>query len=123
MVGLKDGTTTRARAITRVVPSARWDADRIQSISATSCTEKTKNLDIIENDMSPQDYDAAEHEPGPVDLQRAKRRLNIELKDHGEYGFSPPPDVLNAVSILRIATEKLRKNITRNFVAQPFTRK
>ena len=38
--------------------------------------------------MSPHDYDPAENESDPVDSQRARRRLKIDLKDLGRYGFT-----------------------------------
>ena len=35
IIGLADGTVTRARAMTRVIPSLRWNRDRIEKLIAT----------------------------------------------------------------------------------------
>ena len=86
--GLSDGSVTRARAITRVVPSIRWDADRLKRISATPCSGKVTNLDSIETGLGPHEHDVPETEPGPADHQHAKRRLKLDLKELWKYGFS-----------------------------------
>ena len=66
VIGLSDGSTTRARAITRVVPSARWDAGRVLRLSATTCQEQPLSLETIEAEMSPHDGDSAELEGMPA---------------------------------------------------------
>ena len=76
---LHDGTITRARAMVRVVPSQRLDANRIQNLLSTPLQDhKTDALDTIEAEMSPHDHAATEHPTADGDHARARRRLNIE---------------------------------------------
>ena len=88
IIALSDGSTTRARAMVRVVPSNRWDAARIQGICATPLQEhKTvEALDSIEAEMSPHDHAPSEQPEGDADAVRARRRLKIQLSDIGQYG-------------------------------------
>lgn len=88
VIALSDGSVTRARAMTRVVPSARWNAEKIMKINATPVNEKQTSLDSIEGEENPREHAASESpdvEPNP---QRATRRLKIELRDLGRFGFT-----------------------------------
>ena len=49
---------------------------------------KLSPFDGIEQDANPHDYDPAEVPEPAFDEHRAKRRLKIELKDLGKYGYS-----------------------------------
>ena len=54
IIGLLDGTTTRARAMVRTVESRRWSRERIQRLATTPIDEKPTRLDTIEDHHAPQ---------------------------------------------------------------------
>ena len=91
VIGLSDGTVTRARAMTRVVPSLRWSRDRVENLLATPIKERLppQSLDDIEAETNPRDHDAGEMPEDDLDPAKIKRRLKIELKDVKRYGPSP----------------------------------
>ena len=88
IIGLSDGSVTRARAMVREIPSLRWSLDRVDKLVATPIKEKVQQLDDIEAEASPHEHDQAEQPAEEVDSQRARRRLKIELKDLGLHGFT-----------------------------------
>ena len=47
-VGLADGSIVTARAIVRLVPSLRWNFDKLGAIAGVPMDFKTKNYDVIE---------------------------------------------------------------------------
>ena len=84
-VGLVNGDVICARAIVRVVPSIRWDADKVGLISITPHTFKTKNMDVIEEDSDPHSHP----EPQPSDAEaRSPRRLKIFDSDLRTFGYT-----------------------------------
>ena len=71
-VGLANGDVVCARAIVRLIPETRWDADRIGSIRITPFDFKTTALDIVEEDPDPY----AHPEPKSPDADpKTSRRL------------------------------------------------
>ena len=83
-IGLHDGTVTTARAMVRVIPSARWDVDRINRITGTPQELKLEH-DQIESDANPQTCGPAEDGDEARAQASAIRRLRISLKDLGTY--------------------------------------
>ena len=84
-VGIASGEVVCARAIVRVVPSVRWDMDRIAAISTTPFDYKSKNLDVIEEDADPHSHP----EPKPSeDNEVSTRRLKIFDADVKKFGYT-----------------------------------
>ena len=84
-VGLANGDVVCARAIVRLIPETRWDADRIGAIRITPFEFKTKAQDIVEEDPDPHSHP----EPKSSDADpRAPRRLKIYDKDLGTFGYT-----------------------------------
>ena len=52
-VGLAGGEALRAGAIVRLVPSIRWDAEKVGVINVTPFDFKTRTQDVIEKDPEP----------------------------------------------------------------------
>ena len=52
-MGLLDGTVVRARAPVRVVPSQRWDKERLMRVSGTPMVLNTAHADEVENAEDP----------------------------------------------------------------------
>jgi hypothetical protein len=84
-VGISNGDVVCARAIVRLTPETRWDADRIGSIRITPFEFKTKNQDVVEEDPDPHSHP----EPKLADADpRAPRRLKIYDKDLTKFGYT-----------------------------------
>ena len=84
-VGLNNGDVVCARAIVRLIPEIRWDADRIGAIRITPFEFKTKAQDTIEEDPDPH----AHPEPKPADADpRSMRRVKIYDKDLVRFGYT-----------------------------------
>ena len=88
ILALSDGTITRARAMTRIISSMRWDPDRRLRLTTTPCNERLNVLDSIEAEENPHDHPSTEQPNDDPDPNRAKRRLKIDLADLGRYGYS-----------------------------------
>ena len=56
---LNDGSTTRARAMVRVVSSMRWGPEKILKVTATPFNERPASLDAIEEE-NPHEHAASE---------------------------------------------------------------
>ena len=72
-IALSDGSITRARAMVRVVPSLRWDAARVDAISATPYMEKPHQQDSIEAEPNPHDHPDTEQPSEGIDPSRANK--------------------------------------------------
>ena len=84
-VGLNNGDVVCARAIVRLIPEIRWDADRIGIVRITPFEFKTKAQDTIEEDPDPH----AHPEPKPDDADpRTMRRVKIYDKDLIRFGYT-----------------------------------
>ena len=84
MIGLNTGEVVCARAMVRVVPSIRWDADRIAKIHTSPMTFKTGNLDRIEEAAEPHTHPEPNLDAEDVSRQsRRLRILNSDVKTHG----------------------------------------
>ena len=84
-VGLANGDVVCARAIVRLIPETRWDADKIGSIRITPFDFRTKTQDTIEEDPDPH----AHPEPKSSDAEpRPTRRLKIYDKDLSRFGYT-----------------------------------
>ena len=84
-VGLNNGDVVCARAIVRMIPETRWDADRIGAIRITPFDFKTKAQDIIEADPDPH----AHPEPKSSDADpTSKRRVKIYDQDLVRFGYT-----------------------------------
>ena len=88
ILALYDGSITRTRAMARIIPGMRWNADRILLRVATPCQERVDALDSIEAEKNPHDHSCAEQPQDDPDAARAKRRLNIDYKDLETHGYS-----------------------------------
>ena len=53
-IGVAGGDVVRARALIRLIPSARWDSERIMGVRTTPLTEHSRFMDTIEEKTSPQ---------------------------------------------------------------------
>ena len=85
-VSLQDGYVVKARAIVRVIPEVRWDAQRIQNITMTPLDERARSgtLDAIEEAEEPHAH--AEDISVP---SASVSRVKIMPKDLVKYGTSP----------------------------------
>ena len=73
-VCLAGGEVVCARAIVKLVPSIRWDAEKVGVINVTHFDFKTRTQDVIEENPEPHDHP----EPSPDDgATRASKRLKI----------------------------------------------
>ena len=88
IIALGDGSVTRARAMVRVVPSQRWDADKLSRLTATPFNEKQASLDSIEQEANPHEHAQSEQSQDEPDTLRARRGLKIELRHLGMYGYT-----------------------------------
>lgn len=68
-VSLASGDVVRARAIIRLTPASRWDADRVMAIKTTPLIENIRFMDALESTAGPHEYLAADRDdlvrPGP----------------------------------------------------------
>ena len=81
-VGLLDGTVVRARALVRVLPSLRWDAERITKVSGTPLSMNVLNFDGIESHHDPHRGPPGHRHDGPdADTDQTTRRVQILLRD------------------------------------------
>ena len=87
-IGLSDGTIATARAIVRLVPSLRWNIDKLGLITGVPMDHRTKTYDIIEEDEAPHMHPSGD---GPVDVEdpeAASRRLRITSNHLRQHGFT-----------------------------------
>ena len=71
--------------------------------------KKVELLDTIGSEMSPHDHAPSESAEGDVDQVRARRRLKIELRDLGEYGFTKGCEHVSSIlkAIISLLTERI----------------
>ena len=83
-VGLVDGSIVTARAIVRLVPSLRWNLEKLGQVTGVPMDYKTKDYDAIEEDAAPHQH--------PEDLDgeiiREARRLQISYQHLRQHGFT-----------------------------------
>ena len=86
MIGLNNGEVVCARAMVRVIPGVRWDADRVAKIHVSPMNFKTSSQDRIEEEAEPHTH------PEPTadgeDQTRQSRRLRILDADVKQYGYT-----------------------------------
>ena len=76
--GLASGEVVCTRAIVRLVPSIRWDADKVGMIHVTPFDYKSRHQDVIEEDPDPH----SQPEPKPDDdAINISKRVNIFASD------------------------------------------
>ena len=68
----------------RLIPSARWDAERVLGVKITPLQESTKFVDDIETQKDSHDFQEQDRE-GP-NIAPPKRRVNITFKDLQTHG-------------------------------------
>ena len=83
-IGLPNGNVTRARAIVRLVPEARWKSELALAVTMTPFNESPHYLDKLEDGESPH-----EHAEPEVGSESRRRRVRIMLSDLKKHGFSP----------------------------------
>ena len=85
-IGISNGSVVQARAMVRLVPSARWDYDRISKIQGIPTMEKVRAADHIEEEIEP--HKNLDDDLADVDEQGLPRRLTITMADLRAHGFS-----------------------------------
>ena len=88
ILALSDGSITRARAMTRIIHSMRWDADRRLRLQLTPSNDLTAGLDAIESEKNPHEHSSAEQLQEEPDAARANRRLEIDEENLSTDGYS-----------------------------------
>lgn len=81
----------RSRAILRLAPGARWDAEKIPAIQKTQLQENNRLLDDVEARQDPHEFPAVDR-PDPLQLESQRRRAKITLTDlqaHGDSDHCP----------------------------------
>ena len=91
-IALTDGSITTARAMVRLVPSARWSTRYVENLIATPFNLKIKKLELIEEHEDPHaNADAPKVDdslPAEEEYKRALSRLKIMPTDLKKYGYS-----------------------------------
>ena len=88
-VATSDGRVTRARAIVRLIESARWDATKILSIKSKPGDKFVDGLEHVEEEVQPHvglDEQTLESEDDAQ--KKAQMRMRITLRDLEKYGFT-----------------------------------
>ena len=92
-IGTRNGDVVRARAIVRVVPSARWDEKRVMAI--TGKPNSLKSTDVahrVEEEMQPHvSLDGStnvDDEPIQPAKSKSKMRMRITQRDLDRYGYT-----------------------------------
>ena len=90
-VGLADGSIVSARAIVRLVPSLRWNFDKLGAIAGVPMDFKTKNYDVIEEAEDPHVHASAEGPDAedPDAFRHLDRRLRITPNLLRQHGYTP----------------------------------
>ena len=71
-MGLANGSVIAARAMVRLVPSLRWSMEKFGAVKGAPMDFKTKEYDIIEEDIAPHTHPEVDEEQ---DLKASNRRL------------------------------------------------
>ena len=85
-IGLPNGSIVAARAIVRLVPSIRWNMERLGLVRGTRMDFKTKDHDSIEEEVSPHAH-PEDQEDGEL-AERENRRMQISDSHLRKYGFT-----------------------------------
>ena len=85
-IGLKCCKVMASRAMTRLVPQVRWDANRIERICATPFDHSLQTDDFIEAEIDPHRHD--ETVPEETEDVQVPRRMKLLLKDLRTHGFT-----------------------------------
>ena len=87
-IATSDGRVTRARAIVRLIETARWDATKILAVKGKPGDKFVDGLEKIEEDKQP--HLGLDEEPpeGEDPHTKARMRMRITLRDLEKYGFT-----------------------------------
>ena len=85
-IGLNSGEVVCARAMVRVVPAIRWDADRVANIHVSPLGFKNNSQDRIEEEAEPHVHPVPDADV--EDANRQSRRVPIFDADVKKYGFT-----------------------------------
>ena len=90
-LGLMDGTVVRARAMVRVIPSQRWDVERLRRVTGTPMSLNTAIFDSVEDATDPHRGPAGHRQDDAdrEDLDVLSRCAPILLRDLRTHGVSP----------------------------------
>ena len=85
VVGLACGEVICTRAIVRLVPSIRWDVEKVGVINVTPFDFKTRTQDVIDQDPEPHSHP----EPSPDEgATRVSKKLKIFDSDCDDFGYT-----------------------------------
>ena len=114
-VGLASGDVVCARAIVRLVPEVRWDAEKVSAIRITPFEFKTRAQDVIEEDPDPHNHSEPKVTDGD---KKSMRRLKLYDKDLAGFGYTegcPRCDFVRRGQLVRARgvrhTEECRERI------------
>ena len=87
-IATSDGRVTRARAIVRLIETARWDATKILAVKGKPGDKFVDGLEKIEEDKQP--HLGLDEEPpeGEDPHTKARMRMRITLRYLAKYGFT-----------------------------------
>ena len=88
-VGLTSGEVVCARAIVRLVPSIRWDADKVGIIHVTPFDYKSRHQDVIEEDHDPHSHPEPKPDDDAIGIQRRVKIFDSDLKTFGYTDHCP----------------------------------
>ena len=80
-VGLASGEVVCARAIVRLVPSIRWDADNVGIIHVGPFDYKSRHQDVIEEDPDPHSHPEPTPEDDAIIISKKVKIVDSDLKD------------------------------------------
>ena len=79
------GEVVCARATVRLVPSIRWDAEKVGVINVTPFDFTTRTQDVIEEDPEPHSHPGRSPDEGAT---RRSKRLKIFDSDLKDFGYT-----------------------------------
>ena len=85
-IGLANGSIVAARAMVRLVPSLRWNLEKIGLVQGVPMDFKTKDYDKIEEEVSPHTHH--EEREDPEASERETRRMQISYPQLRRYGYT-----------------------------------
>ena len=81
--GLASGEAVCERAILRLVPSIRWDADKVGVIHVTPFDYKSRHQDVIEEDPDRHSHPEPKPEYDAIEISKKVKILDSDLKHVG----------------------------------------
>ena len=108
-IGINTGEVVCARAMVRVVPSIRWDAERISKITTSPMTFKSNTQDRIEEASEPHTH--PEPNLDAEEASRQSRRLRVLDSDVQAHGYT---DGCQRCEYLRQGRTTLAKGVRHN---------